>query len=330
MGNSNRMLEKGLNRREFLMGLAATGTLLSLGQTDLLKAESRVTVNVFSKHFQWLDHNGMAEAIAEVGFDGVDLTVRRGGHVLPERVEEDLPKVAEACKKAGIKISLMTTDITDPNDPITEKVLRTASKLGIGHYRFGYWYYDEKRDIVEQLKEIKVKMSGMAELNKKYKIFGGNQNHSGTRYFGNVVWDTWEIVKDLDANYIGCQYDSQNALNEGIGGSWVNSARLTAPYTKTFVVKTQAEWGDPEWKKINRKEQRDFRFITYEEFKWYFSLMEKAGFSGPITTHYEFSGLGGADSGRKELKGITRKELFAVFQRNLKILRGMLSETNIL
>jgi hypothetical protein len=55
---------------------------------------------VFSKCLQWLDYPGMAGITAEAGFDGVDLTVRAGGHVLPERVEEDLPKAVEAAEPA--------------------------------------------------------------------------------------------------------------------------------------------------------------------------------------------------------------------------------------
>jgi hypothetical protein len=33
----------------------------------------------------------MAKAATEIGFDGVDLTVRPKGHVLPDNVEKDLP-----------------------------------------------------------------------------------------------------------------------------------------------------------------------------------------------------------------------------------------------
>ena len=44
------------------------------------------------------DYNEMSKVVAEMGFDGVDLTVRPQGHVLPERVEADLPKAVEAIR----------------------------------------------------------------------------------------------------------------------------------------------------------------------------------------------------------------------------------------
>ena len=72
----------------------------------------------------------MAEAAAEMGFDGVDLTVRPKGHVLPEKVESDLPKAVEAMRKVGFSPFIMTTAVQDANDPTDQNVLSTASKLG--------------------------------------------------------------------------------------------------------------------------------------------------------------------------------------------------------
>ena len=39
--------------------------------------------------------DGAAETMRALGYDAIDLTLRPGGHVLPERVAEDLPKAAE-------------------------------------------------------------------------------------------------------------------------------------------------------------------------------------------------------------------------------------------
>jgi L-ribulose-5-phosphate 3-epimerase len=56
-----------------------------------LAAQSQVKqaahpVYIFSKHLQFLGYEDMAQAAAEIGFDGIDLTVRPGGHVPPETV----------------------------------------------------------------------------------------------------------------------------------------------------------------------------------------------------------------------------------------------------
>jgi len=69
-------------------------------------------VSVFSKHLQFLNYRDLAEAAAEIGFDGIDLTVRPGGHVLPERVADDLPRAVEAIRQAGRAPVTMTTKCT--------------------------------------------------------------------------------------------------------------------------------------------------------------------------------------------------------------------------
>jgi len=324
---------KGLTRRKFFIGLAAAGAVANFNQSGLIgkkQTTRRVPVCIFSKHLQWLGYEGMAETAAEIGFDGVALTVRPGGHVLPERAEDDLPKAANAVKKVGIEISMMTSRITDPDDQNTEKILRTASKLGITHYRFGYWYYDEKTSILDKLKEVKLKMRGLAEMNKKYKVFGGNQNHTRERYVGASIWDTWELIRDLDPKWIGFQFDTGNAFAEGAGGSWKTNARLAAARTKIVSVKTQGVWGDPEWKKNIRKSGESGKILTPDELIWYFRLLKKTGFSGPISTHYEFPGLGGAETGKRKITGTTKKEVLRILRRNLEILREMLSKAELI
>ena len=67
----------------------------------------------FSKHFQWTDVKGAAETMKDLGYEGVDLTVRPAGHVLPERAKDDLPKAAEVISKAGLKLAMITSDIVD-------------------------------------------------------------------------------------------------------------------------------------------------------------------------------------------------------------------------
>src|SRR5258708_28380065 len=47
-------------------------------------------------------------------------TLRPGGHVLPERVTEDLPKAAEIIKKAGLKFPMCTADIIRSEEHTSE------------------------------------------------------------------------------------------------------------------------------------------------------------------------------------------------------------------
>jgi sugar phosphate isomerase/epimerase len=101
---------------------------------------------VFSKHLQFLDYQEMANKAKEIGFDGIDLTVRPGGHVLPERVQTDLPKAVEAINKAGLRPMMMTTAVENASGT-DEIVLKTAAKLGIKYYRMNWYKYSNKESM---------------------------------------------------------------------------------------------------------------------------------------------------------------------------------------
>src|SRR5688572_33013126 len=97
---------KSQSRRSFLKKSILTGTIFPLMYGNLSSMVHSSTgrplkIHIFSKHLQFLNIHDMTEAAAEMGFDGVDLTVRPNGHVVPERVENDLPNAAEAMRKIG-------------------------------------------------------------------------------------------------------------------------------------------------------------------------------------------------------------------------------------
>jgi len=132
---------------------------------NLLTSEEKLPeINLFSKHLQFLDYDNMAEAAAEMGFSGLDLTVRRKGHVLPEEVEENLPKAVEAMKKVGFKPTMMSTNVWDVTKPVNVKVLETASKLGFTHYRTDWLKYPEDTAISESQKRYAKEAKKLAIL----------------------------------------------------------------------------------------------------------------------------------------------------------------------
>ena len=88
------MMEPKISRRTLLAGGAAL-----FGPAASAKAKLKVAI--FSKHLQFVDGEELAKTSAELGFDGIDITVRKGGHVEPERVKQDLPQAGGRDQKAG-------------------------------------------------------------------------------------------------------------------------------------------------------------------------------------------------------------------------------------
>ena len=163
-----------IDRRAFGK-LALAGTLgLATGLAPLRAktGSDRLSVHLFSKHLQFLDYRDMAEATAEMGFDGVDLTVRPGGHVLPERAVDDLPRAAEAIRAAGMEPNMLVSRILSVDDAEGIQSLRTAAKLGFKHYRMGYYRPDADKDLQENLEYCAGELKGLAAFNEEVGVHG--------------------------------------------------------------------------------------------------------------------------------------------------------------
>lgn len=273
-------------------------------------------INVFSKHLQWVDYDEMARITSEIGFNGVDLTVRPKGHVEPDNVERDLPKAAEACDKHGIEMGMMTTAIKSADDPATVPIIKTAASLGVKVFRLGWYKYDFSKPINENVKIFSIELKKIGELNAKYGIVGDYQNHSGTSA-GSAVWDINDMIKNLNTNWIGVQYDIRHAMVEGLK-AWPVGLRLLAPNIHSLDIKdfeytkTDAGWNV---KNVPLGEGA-------VDFKSYFELLNELKVQAPISIHFEYP-LGGADHGHKELT-IPGSQVIEAMSKDLRYLRSVL------
>jgi hypothetical protein len=181
-------------RRDFISTLALAGAALPLTSRAAEKSASSAkptltpalagptTVHVFSKPLHMMSHAETAKLIASCGYGGIDYTVRKAqGHVLPEKVAEDLPRAIEAAHAVGLKVEMITTEITSARAPDTEKVLRVAAKHGVKVYRVGNWNYDAKLGVMGTIEKLKPELAELAALNASLGIHGAIQNHAGTR-----------------------------------------------------------------------------------------------------------------------------------------------------
>ncbi|MFW6101746.1 MAG: sugar phosphate isomerase/epimerase family protein, partial [Bacteroidota bacterium] len=237
-------------------------------------------------------------------------------HVLPENVTTDLPRAVDAFEKKGLKIGMMTSGITDANDPYTEPVLKTASEAGIHYYRLGYYNYIDNLGIEQSIEKHQKQLEKLAELNAKYNMHGGYQNHAGTR-IGGPVWDVWMLVKDFDPRLIGCQYDIRHATVEG-GYSWPLALKLLQDQVKTIVIK------DFKWEKTS--DGWDDVSVPLGEgmvnFDKYFSLLKELNIRAPITLHFEYPLYEGENLSREEKK----KQAIETIGRDVDKLRKMLKK----
>src|SRR5580658_9527426 len=91
-------------------------TFLAAAAIPLMADAKHPMLCMFSKHFPELSYDDLGKTCRDLGFAGIDLTVRAKGHVLPERVAEDLPRAVDALRKAGLEVPMITTDLTSASN----------------------------------------------------------------------------------------------------------------------------------------------------------------------------------------------------------------------
>jgi len=307
-----------LNRRQFIKAALATAASVALSPqlfaASALPKEKPMPVCVFTKCLQFLNYDQLGEALAQAGFDGADLSVRKGGHVQPENLKTDLPKAVKALQRLGITVPMMVTNITNADAPETETILGTAADLGIKYYRLGYLYYDPVKSIPDNLEIHKKTLEKLEKINRRYGLQGAYQNHTGT-WVGSPVWDLYWLLKDVDPAYLGAQYDIRHAVVEG-GASWPIGMKLLAPWIKTTNIK------DFSWKKDNEKWKIENQPLGegMVNFDAYLKEYSRLKLSGPVSIHYEYN-LGGAEQGKTNPR-MSREEIFAYLKKDLTWLKN--------
>jgi len=313
-------MDSRVSRRAVLAGGAAA-LLARAASKDKLK------ISVFSKHLQFLQGEQLAKAAAEMGFDGIDITLRKGGHIEPERVRQDLPPLVAIIRKHGIEVPMVTTDIVDPDTPYTEDILKTLAELNIRYYRFmpsGGFKYVADRPYAAQLEAFRPRVARLAALNQRYQACAMYHTHSGRGFVGASFWDLPIIMKDVDPKFVGVNYDVAHATVEGGLGGWINSFHISKPHLRGIAVK-DVSWGkdaraawQPQWQPIGEG------MVHFEEF---FGMLAGANFAGPVQMHFEYP-LGGANNGSRT-PTIPKEEVYTAMKLDLAKVRGFLGKVSL-
>jgi sugar phosphate isomerase/epimerase len=279
----------------------------------------RPGLHLFSKHLQFLDYNAMAEAAVALGFDGLDLTVRNGGHVEPENHERDLPAAIRAIEEAGLSCEMMATNIVGTENRRDYDLLALARSLGVKSYRLGGLKYDKTVDPQVTVEHYRDQLTALAEWNREIGITGLYQNHSGEERFGAAVWDAVLVLKHLDPDFLGMQFDVRHAVTDG-GHMWPTSFRLAKPYIRSVIFK------DFKWAVVGGKWQLVNTPMGQGMVDWgrYFGMLKDAGMNYPVSLHCEYE-LGGANKGRRELT-MPETEVLAAIKRDVDTVRKLWNE----
>ena len=231
-----------VNRREFILSVAAASFAGCATDMAGTRPVGKPRFHVFSKMFQppvTQSPEALCDLMAAAGADGIQWTVRKGGHATPENAATELPRLVGIARSRGLGCESICTGIVDGDDPEALKIAKVAADCGIGQMRVGYYFYDEKTETFAQsMERFKRSFASLARLGEKTGVKAAYQNHStwGPAIFGGVVWDIYEVVRDLDPRWIGIEYDPMHAYLETYE-SWRRGFDLVSPWISSIDLK---------------------------------------------------------------------------------------------
>ncbi len=320
-------MNKQFSRREFLQASSATAMsgAVSLSAWPAIaqtraRGPFRGTLCLFSKPVPQLSWRELAQSAKHAGFDGIDLTVRSEGHILPERVATDLPKAVAAIRAEGLEVPMISTELLTADEPTADPILLTASQLSIPFVKPGYYHY-KFVNVLEELDQAGRKFRGLVELAEKHGIQVGYHNH--TDYIGDPIWDMARVIEPLDPRWCGFYFDVGHAAIDLGENGWKIATNLVMPRLKMIGAK------DFVWKQIGPRRWHAETcpmgqgMIPWREF---LHILAQSNFNGPISLQQEFSIPGVADNQGIAVSRAAVPKVMSAAKENLDYLKSLLRE----
>ncbi len=252
----------------------------------------------------------MAQTLDEIGLD-LELTLRKDGHITPQKAPDELPPMVEALARKNRRILWVALDTVRPDEPHWEQAVRAAKKLGVPQYRHRGFRYVAGKPLKAQIASFNSMAKEFAAANKEIGIQAVYQIHAGATMAGSAAWDLDMILDGIDPQHFGVAFDTQHVMVEQ-GTAWPTALQLLAPRTVALCVKSFKWDGDT---KVN---------VPLGEGRVKQTIVEQvvAAHGGPlpICIHNEYWNGGKL----APVPFAERAAIVAAFRADAKVLRGWL------
>ncbi len=266
---------------------------------------------LLSKPLEDLSYAELADTVADLGMDGVDLTVRSPGHVLPEQVKTDLPKAAQAMRSRGLEIGWLTTAIESADSPYAEEIVATAAGLGIKQFKLGYYRYAGFGAMRRQIDYVREQLRGIERLCRMHGIQAGVHAH-----YGPTLSATTHVVSLLLEGFDPadlCYYPDLGHMGiEGSFGGWIHGLDLLSDRVAMLALENVAQFRveDPDtgvarWQ--TKVVPFDQGFVPFPEA---FQYLKHIGYTGYASFQAEYRGSNSyKDMGQGELLAQVKQDV---------------------
>ena len=275
---------------------------------------------MFSKHLEPLSIVEAGRAIKGIGFDGVDLTTRPGGHVAPEQVGSALPQAVNTLAGLGLAVPLITTAITAADDPYAVDIFDAAAAAGVKEIKLGYWRYDRFGTFRTAMDEISCKLDKIEELALRTGVRANIHTHSAA-FMSALAPIVWYWIKDRDPAAIGAYVDPGHMTLEGGVEGWrmgldLLAERITLVAIKDFAWVSEEDPSLGTWRWSEQKVPLVQGIVRWPEV---FTCLRQIGFDGWLSVHSEYQGS-------RSWRDLTVPELIEQTRQDVTYLRQVIEQ----
>jgi sugar phosphate isomerase/epimerase len=213
---------------------------MSSSQSRGEQVPSNITWSVFTKPWPSLSATELGDKVAALGFSAVELPVREGFQVNPDRVERDLPTFAAALADRAVGIHSVASS-TD------EAVFAACAAVGVAIIRVMLPVGESGYLATE--KTIRQWLDDTMPLCERYGVQVGIQPHHG-RYISDAT-GLRALIADYPSRYVGAVWDG---AHDALAGQqpeyslellWSHLAMVNLKngfYLRTSGPESNAEW----------------------------------------------------------------------------------------
>src|SRR5581483_7603364 len=282
-------------------------------ESSYLNAERKRMMQavLFTKLFQGRDILEVATTAKELGFDGIDLLIRPGFRLEPDK-PEDIAAAVRTLKNAGLSVPMATTDLTNPAQlPTAERLLQTCAEADIHLIRLGYWKYDPECGYQSCFDTARRDLDALETLARKTGVKLAIQLHGGTIHCSGPL--TAALLEGHDPEHLGAYPDPGNQVVQEGRENWRLTFDVLHPWLCCVGVKNggwfpvkNAANGDGQ-----RRWQSDWLGIADGMVPWdeIIAYLATSGYNGLLSfhSHYEIPLVQVLDQTRVDLQFVRRQ-----------------------
>ncbi len=169
-----------------------------------------------SKFFSALSVPALGAKARELGFDGIDVSVRPGHPVNPANVTTALPEAITVWTKQGLICPLATAPVTlvDPQAPEVKPLYAGCAAAGVPRLKIGFFPFTPGEDYWALVQAARMALEGFARLGEKYGVQTVYQVHSGP-VLGSNCAGLMHLLRGMDPRWVGAYPDLGHMVLDG-------------------------------------------------------------------------------------------------------------------